>query len=153
MGLVRAPHASWWLVAVALWTFAVVCGTHPVLATARHTDLAYDQPTHGLRTGSVRVGSGEPPLLKHARRVCADQSGDGRDTATALQSASRITRENCRPGAPPTEWDVNGAGDPTIQGFTTDLSVNVGGTVRRGGTSLMSSRLCTRARHLVREER
>lgn len=42
---------------------------------------------------------------------------------------NRIVAENCRPGNPPTEWDVNGAGDPRIQGFATDISVNVGGTI------------------------
>lgn len=37
-----------------------------------------------------------------------------------------IARENCLPGSPSTEWDVNGAGDPTIQGFATQISVNRG---------------------------
>jgi len=41
-----------------------------------------------------------------------------------------IACENSRPGNPEREWDVTGAGDPTIQGFTTDISVNRGTTVR-----------------------
>jgi phosphodiesterase/alkaline phosphatase D-like protein len=32
-------------------------------------------------------------------------------------------------GNPPSQWDVSGAGDPTIQGFPTDISVNKGGTI------------------------
>lgn len=32
-------------------------------------------------------------------------------------------------GSPPSEWEVSGAGDPTIQGFPTDISVNRGETV------------------------
>jgi hypothetical protein len=32
-------------------------------------------------------------------------------------------------GNPSSEWDINGSGDPSIQGFTTDISVNVGDTV------------------------
>jgi hypothetical protein len=36
-------------------------------------------------------------------------------------------RENCLKGAPSTEWDINGAGDPTIQGFAEEFSINVGG--------------------------
>ncbi|MGH9517154.1 MAG: N,N-dimethylformamidase beta subunit family domain-containing protein [Terriglobales bacterium] len=40
--------------------------------------------------------------------------------------ANAIEAENCRPGNPETQWDVNGAGDPSIQGFATDISVNVG---------------------------
>ena len=43
--------------------------------------------------------------------------------------ANKIVAENCRPGQPSTEWDVNGAGDPEIQGFATDISVNVGETI------------------------
>jgi hypothetical protein len=46
-----------------------------------------------------------------------------------LSPANKIVEENCKPGQPPTEWDVNGAGDPEIQGFATDISVNVGETV------------------------
>jgi RHS repeat-associated protein len=37
-----------------------------------------------------------------------------------------ILCENSQPGAPPSEWDISGAGDPTIQGFATDISVNRG---------------------------
>ena len=44
--------------------------------------------------------------------------------------ANRIVSENCKPGNPSTEWDVNGTGDPTIQGFATDISYNVGDTAR-----------------------
>src|ERR1700674_4187114 len=37
-----------------------------------------------------------------------------------------IVAENCLPGNPDTEWDIAGAGDPSIQGFATDISVNKG---------------------------
>ncbi len=40
-----------------------------------------------------------------------------------------IVAENCLAGNPATEWDVSGAGDATIQGFATDISVNRGETV------------------------
>jgi hypothetical protein len=43
--------------------------------------------------------------------------------------ANAIERENCLPGSPQGQWDVSGAGDPSIQGFATDISVNVGETV------------------------
>jgi hypothetical protein len=43
--------------------------------------------------------------------------------------ANPIEAENCLPGNPDDQWDVNGAGDPTIQGFATDISVNVGQTI------------------------
>ncbi len=41
-----------------------------------------------------------------------------------------IVAENCLPGSPSSEWQVSGAGDPSIQGFATDISVNRGQTVR-----------------------
>lgn len=43
--------------------------------------------------------------------------------------ANRIVAENCLPGNPREEWDVNAQGDPEIQGFATDMSVNLGETV------------------------
>src|SRR6185437_5776036 len=45
--------------------------------------------------------------------------------------ANAIVAENCLPGNPQSEWDVStgDAGDPSIQGFATDISVNRGGTV------------------------
>ena len=42
---------------------------------------------------------------------------------------SPIVAENALTGNPASEWDVSGAGDPTIQGFATDISVNTGETV------------------------
>lgn len=44
--------------------------------------------------------------------------------------ANKIVAENCRPGSPSTEWDVNGTGDETIQGFAADISYNVGERAR-----------------------
>jgi hypothetical protein len=50
--------------------------------------------------------------------------------------ANEIVAENCKPGNPQTEWDVNGSGDPRIQGFATDISVNAGETISfKVGTS------------------
>jgi hypothetical protein len=43
--------------------------------------------------------------------------------------ANRIVAENCKAGNPPTEWDINGSGDERIQGFGTDISVNVGQSI------------------------
>ena len=37
-----------------------------------------------------------------------------------------IVCENQKPGTSPSEWDINGAGDSTIQGYATDISVNAG---------------------------
>ena len=43
--------------------------------------------------------------------------------------ANEIEAENCKAGNPSSEWDINGAGDQSIQGFATDISVNKGETV------------------------
>ena len=40
-----------------------------------------------------------------------------------------IVQENQLPGSPSTEWDINGPGDPTIQGFGHDISINRGETI------------------------
>src|SRR5678816_771223 len=45
------------------------------------------------------------------------------------QGSNPIPAENQLPGNPPSEWDVSGSGDSTIQGFATDMSVNKGTTI------------------------
>src|SRR5215467_5870332 len=40
-----------------------------------------------------------------------------------------IVTENAQTGTPKSTWDVSGAGDLSIQGFATDISVNKGQTV------------------------
>src|SRR5689334_7082790 len=40
-----------------------------------------------------------------------------------------IACENALQGNPASEWDISGAGDASIQGFATDISVNKGETV------------------------
>ncbi|WP_242497807.1 DUF4082 domain-containing protein [Microbacterium protaetiae] len=40
-----------------------------------------------------------------------------------------IVCENEKPGTDPDVWDIDGAGDTSIQGFSTDISVNAGSTI------------------------
>src|SRR6185312_10339896 len=40
-----------------------------------------------------------------------------------------VACENTLPGDPPSDWQVSGVGDSTIQGFATSMSVNIGQTV------------------------
>lgn len=47
--------------------------------------------------------------------------------ATNLQN--RISIENSKLGTPSNVWDVNGAGDPSIQGFAVPFGITVGETV------------------------
>ncbi|WP_374458216.1 DUF4082 domain-containing protein [Nocardioides sp.] len=39
---------------------------------------------------------------------------------------NKVACENSKPGTDPEIWDIQGAGDSSIQGFATDISVNVG---------------------------
>jgi hypothetical protein len=49
--------------------------------------------------------------------------------APPVAAQNPIVDENQIEGSPPSVWDVAGAGDPSIQGFATDLSVDRGETV------------------------
>src|SRR5216684_425043 len=49
--------------------------------------------------------------------------------ATCTAPKNAIEAENCLPGNPVSAWYVDGAGSPNIQGFATDISVNVAQTV------------------------
>ena len=51
----------------------------------------------------------------------------GPDRAAAA-CANPVACENQLPGDPPSDWEVTGAGDATIQGFATSMSVDVGQT-------------------------
>jgi Domain of unknown function (DUF4082)/Bacterial Ig domain/Abnormal spindle-like microcephaly-assoc'd, ASPM-SPD-2-Hydin len=52
--------------------------------------------------------------------------------AQCVGSTNPVVAENCLAGSPSSEWDTKtfDAGDPSIQGFSTDISVNQGGTIR-----------------------
>src|SRR5215510_4254222 len=58
--------------------------------------------------------------------------GSARPAAAANPCGPPVTSviacENTQPGDPPSDWQVSGAGDSTIQGFATSMSVNVGQT-------------------------
>ena len=75
--------------------------------------------------------------------------------------ANPIVAENCLPGTPPSQWDVSGAGDASIQGFATQISVNRGETVHfkvedrrdRVRHRHLSPRLLRRQRRALHRER
>ena len=81
-----------------------------------------------LAGGLALVG---PRFLGQDADLAAEGRGQQRGAAAASANpcdrpANEIVAENCKPGNPSTEWDINGAGDPGIQGFATDMSVNLG---------------------------
>jgi N,N-dimethylformamidase beta subunit-like, C-terminal len=63
----------------------------------------------------------------HSMIVAAQRSAD--PAPECVRPANRIVAENCKPGNPSTEWDINGSGDRRIQGFATDISINTGETI------------------------
>jgi Domain of unknown function (DUF4082)/Fibronectin type III domain len=50
-------------------------------------------------------------------------------TASAASCANPVACENQLPGDPPSDWQVSGVGDSSIQGYATQFSVDVGQTV------------------------
>ncbi len=51
-------------------------------------------------------------------------------SASTNCNLNAITAENCLTGEVDSEWDISGAGDPTIQGYATQISVNRGSTIQ-----------------------
>ena len=61
--------------------------------------------------------------------VFAPSSGAAAPNPCGPPVLSIIACENTLPGDPASDWQVSGAGDATIQGFATAMSVNLGDTV------------------------
>ncbi|QYA25198.1 DUF4082 domain-containing protein [Gramella sp. MT6] len=70
------------------------------------------------------------------RAVATDDQGRTAESSISISvttipvSQNSIVVENSLPGNPPSEWDIDGAGDLSIQGFATDISYNIGETAR-----------------------
>ncbi len=75
----------------------------------RPSYLAYTTST------ALLAGACAPPQMT-MEEACADP-------------ANEIVAENCLEGHPSTEWDINGYGDPSIQGFGTDIGIARGETI------------------------
>lgn len=72
-------------------------------------------------------GDGSNEVMSDSmRRALAVQQPS---SASCTLPSNAIVGENCLTGNPPSEWDVSGAGDLSIQGFTTQMSVNRGAEV------------------------
>jgi hypothetical protein len=56
-------------------------------------------------------------------------SGHAAADPCATPVTNPVACENSKPGTPTSDWEVAGAGDPTIQGFATRMSVNLGQAV------------------------
>ena len=82
--------------------------------------LARPTPSRGLTIGSI-IGVLIGLLSAVYYAPPASAAGPCGPPVTSV-----IACENTLPGDPPSDWQVSGAGDSTIQGFATSMSVNVG---------------------------
>jgi len=64
-----------------------------------------------------------------ADRCSRPDSGESQECRPDRGFRNRIVIENSLKGSPSTDWDINGAGDPTIQGFATDISRPAGARI------------------------
>jgi hypothetical protein len=67
----------------------------------------------GLVLGAVMLGAATLPAVSRA-------------AACDPPVTNPIACENTKPGADPSTWEIDGAGDPSIQGYATQMSVNKG---------------------------
>src|SRR5215470_9622692 len=75
-------------------------------------------------SGSRSAGSRPDRKRRNHRRLYLEALED-----RTLLSVNPIVTDNQLPGTPQSIWGVNGAGDPSILGFATDISVNHGQTI------------------------
>ncbi|MEZ4683724.1 MAG: Ig-like domain-containing protein [Caldilineaceae bacterium] len=78
---------------------------------------------------TVKGGASDPRVKDLAGNALANPYSWSFTTEACATINNRIVCENALPGNPASEWDISGAGDPSIQGYATDISVNLGETV------------------------
>ncbi|WP_157441237.1 DUF4082 domain-containing protein [Actinoplanes awajinensis] len=85
-------------------------------------------PRITFRNRTIRTGQ---VLASVATLLAAVLVGSLYHSSAAVASCqpNSIVCENGLPGSPASEWDIYKSGDSTVQGFATDMSVNVGETI------------------------
>ena len=89
------------------------------------------------RAGRKYLGRGRCAWIARAMLVasvatwafCSTPTSAVGDATGCNASPNPITCENALPGTPASQWEVIGVGDPTIQGFATQMSVEDGQTI------------------------
>jgi hypothetical protein len=86
-----------------------------------------------LHTVSVKGGATDPRVKDAAGNALAANFTwsftTGAVGGVCASPANSVVAENCLAGNPSSEWDISGAGDLSIQGYATQISVNRGSTV------------------------
>jgi methionine-rich copper-binding protein CopC len=96
-------------------------------------NITYNDATHVATLAPLFALAGSTAYTASLNGV-KDAMGDSmNDTSwsytTAPVASNPITIENALAGTDSSIWDISGAGDSTLQGFATDISVNVGQTI------------------------
>ncbi len=77
----------------------------------------------------LTCGSAIRVVVALSAAILLAAGGSVRPTIQAQAMSNPVVIENGLAGSPQSEWDIEGAGDPTLQGFATDISVNSGSVV------------------------
>ena len=114
--------------ALVTWTTDVAAHSQVVYGTSPGTldQIAADA---ALVTAHAVALNGLTPSTTYFYRVTSAEAGGASSTFPQPPAAPQ-SFATTNVGSPPSEWDISGAGDPTIQGFTTDISYNIGETAR-----------------------
>src|SRR5690606_33874953 len=81
----------------------------------------------GQQTASLSATGAQAPAS--APDATTAEEGGAATLAAAAAVPNKIALENMKEGNPYSEWSIEGDGDATIQGFATEISTNIGGTV------------------------
>ncbi|WP_318530139.1 MULTISPECIES: DUF4082 domain-containing protein [unclassified Rhizobium] len=81
----------------------------------------------GQQTASLSATGAQAPAS--APDATTAEDGGAATLAAAAAVPNKIALENMKEGNPYSEWSIEGDGDATIQGFATEISTNIGGTV------------------------
>ena len=84
---------------------------------------------NGSFTATIRGGTTDPRVKDIDGNALSQDYVWTFSTSTCDSILNPIVCENTKPGNPSSEWDISGSGDPSIQGFATDISVDQGQTV------------------------
>ena len=86
-------------------------------------------PTVGIARTVLRRVLTAGLILAAAMVALAIAPDDSRAAACTPPIDNPVACENSLQGTPPSNWQIDGTGDESIQGFATSMSVNKGGTI------------------------
>ncbi|WP_184326942.1 DUF4082 domain-containing protein [Rhizobium sp. BK529] len=103
-------------------------GTNTGTQTVAPLSLSTGTTPLALQTSIASI-SLEPNLSTSVATPVATATLNTTTTPAAAPTLNKIALENMKTGNPISEWGLEGDGNGTIQGFATEISTNIGGTV------------------------